>query len=757
MKNRILAALLALFVFIPSSAIPAPLPGIGTRKVPDANIINYYFTTSVTAGVYSMGPAYPIATLDFELGSGFDGVLYACDTSDGGGDADLSDDGECVSLATLNADTSRTEMKAQKRYYVIDVNTAGTGRLTIKGSYDQVAAGGGGPEVFSVFDYGAVGDGTTNDRAALQAAAEDACTYAGSERPILDFRKSDGSAASFRLGSSTDNSFFTAGILLNTDVCTTAVRFQGDCDDVSNTKLLAGGNDGQALVTVCDLGTEDSDTDCDPDTTVTTPAHEFVCLTFEDDDPILHGGQNTSVYEFASAISPAPVYAEAITWNSGADSGVVVKWDASRNYLVMGKDDGDVWPDTADTIVASSWSASPGAVIRGGGTNPNPNKGSNEGTHALYLKPCDNCRVERNVFTGLSDESIDVFKNSDNIVITQNSASGISQSGEGGSFISYDGSSGGKIFDNTCSGGFGNAGLETGACYVISTNSSTAVTGLVMSNNTCTETGTGADAIEACLSVGPNLANISGVEITALNLTTNASGDTDAILFDGGSGYTIQANFYDFAHTGGGRVYNGDSTQNDHDIKFFSPDVSYTFAGTNRAGFNSVDLYGGTVESTAYNGALVSLGGTYGNYVVYGVDFDCQGSCVYLSSPSNKVHANTFTSVGDGAGIDFAVRELAGSTNAAVNENVVVAHTNANAYCMRPQIHTEKHTHTQTRTQTSTRARTRPRTCTCTSTRTRTRTCTRPHTHTHTITNTHIHAHTRPTHTHSMDIHTHIA
>jgi len=146
---------IALALLIGASASGQSLPGYGgglsggTIRVHPVS-----FTSSQAAGVYSFGLAFPLATMDFERGSAFVGVLYACDTNapDTDGDADLSDEAACEQLATLSADTANSSMKAKKLYYAVDINTAETGtnvsRLTIKGTFDQVASS-GAPAAFS--------------------------------------------------------------------------------------------------------------------------------------------------------------------------------------------------------------------------------------------------------------------------------------------------------------------------------------------------------------------------------------------------------------------------------------------------------------------------------------------------------------------------------------------------------------------------------------------------------------------------------
>lgn len=111
----------------------------------DKDVVGYKIdlTSSLyPAGVYTIGKAFPGAVLDFEFGASISAILYACDTQDGAGDNDLSNDDECVALATLAAaDSTVDPLEAKKLWYVLDINTAGSGTLTIKGSWDQVSGG----------------------------------------------------------------------------------------------------------------------------------------------------------------------------------------------------------------------------------------------------------------------------------------------------------------------------------------------------------------------------------------------------------------------------------------------------------------------------------------------------------------------------------------------------------------------------------------------------------------------------------------
>tara|TARA_R110000868_G_scaffold4386_3_gene27568 strand:- start:3842 stop:5632 length:1791 start_codon:yes stop_codon:yes gene_type:complete len=522
------------------------------------------------------------------------------------------------------------------------------------------------PSSFSPFDYGAVGNGIADDSAAVQLAATAACTY-GSDA-ILDMTRANGSAVQYRFGSATNNSFFTSGVRFLSEVCTNAVTITGDCNDRTNVKVLTGGNNGQALFSTCKQDDAISTTCEDDATSVTSQAYTFQCMTIEDDDPILHGGQNSATYQLASAPVPTPVYEEVVTYTGG--SGVVVEWDASRLLLVVGSSEPDDLPTTVVALTGASFgTVTPSSVAR---------EKSVEGTHGVYLKPCDNCRVERNNFIGLSDEGVDMHAKSDNVTIIQNNCTGISSSGEGGSCINFDGTSGGFLAENTCEGGKGSAGLATGSCYTIATNAATITDDLRFANNTCVEDGTGENAIETCIVIAALGSNMTNIVLSDITLTTTASGNTEAIVINNGATYTSQVDIYDLTHTGGGRIFDEDSFQNDNQVTLWNPTIDYT--GTIHlnavAGLN---IYGGTISKGGGSGSTVTLIGDY-PHTIQGVNFlDCANSCIYLSSSSNKVIGNTFTSVGDGGGNDYSVRELAPGNNNVVNENQTLEITGAAA------------------------------------------------------------------------------
>ena len=112
-----------------------------------AKIYRNEITSSVTAGVYTIGEAWTSAQIDFVLGSAFSGTLYVCAVAN----ADLDLDGSvdtaagCDSVVALSADASSSKVTG-KQYYVLDINTAESGsnisRLTIRGTNEQAKTGG---------------------------------------------------------------------------------------------------------------------------------------------------------------------------------------------------------------------------------------------------------------------------------------------------------------------------------------------------------------------------------------------------------------------------------------------------------------------------------------------------------------------------------------------------------------------------------------------------------------------------------------
>lgn len=145
MIKNLFALLLAVIAFaIPSSAAP---PNVqrqardGDTAV-DFGMMTVDFNTTNTAGVYSLGFSYPLFSLDWSNGAGgFTAELHVCDTPNGGGGGDLSASGECTLVtALLTTNLTVESFKSKKRYIVIEITTEGTGKLTIKGSWDQISS-----------------------------------------------------------------------------------------------------------------------------------------------------------------------------------------------------------------------------------------------------------------------------------------------------------------------------------------------------------------------------------------------------------------------------------------------------------------------------------------------------------------------------------------------------------------------------------------------------------------------------------------
>lgn len=107
----------------------------------DFGMMTVDFTASNTAGVYSLGLSYPVFSLDWSESSGFSGEIHVCDTPNAGGASDLSASSQCDLVATLgSADSSVGSFSSKKRYILVEIATAGTGYLTIKGSWDQISS-----------------------------------------------------------------------------------------------------------------------------------------------------------------------------------------------------------------------------------------------------------------------------------------------------------------------------------------------------------------------------------------------------------------------------------------------------------------------------------------------------------------------------------------------------------------------------------------------------------------------------------------
>jgi hypothetical protein len=144
MIKNFLISLLTILAFAMPSYAAAPSVKKQARDGDtsvDFGMMTVDFVTSNTAGVYSLGFSYPLFSLDWSNGAGgFAAELHVCDTPNGGGGGDLSASGECTLVTALaTTDLTVESFKSKKRYIVIEITTAGTGKLTIKGSWDQIS------------------------------------------------------------------------------------------------------------------------------------------------------------------------------------------------------------------------------------------------------------------------------------------------------------------------------------------------------------------------------------------------------------------------------------------------------------------------------------------------------------------------------------------------------------------------------------------------------------------------------------------
>lgn len=189
-KNFLIPLIAVILFSLPSSA---GSPSVqrqardGDTSV-DFGMMNVDFNTSNGVGIYSLGLSYPIFSLDWSSGAaGFNAGLYVCDTPNGGGTSPLSGSSECVSVTTLQTtDLTVESFKSKKRYIVIDIISAGTGRLTIKGSWDQISGGSsefidadGNGLYESAYIWDADGDGSSAVVCTAKDSPDPACKVAG--------------------------------------------------------------------------------------------------------------------------------------------------------------------------------------------------------------------------------------------------------------------------------------------------------------------------------------------------------------------------------------------------------------------------------------------------------------------------------------------------------------------------------------------------------------------------------------------------
>lgn len=127
---RIILSALALCLMAPS-----------INQLPKSSGTGYSvtFTETDVAGFHTVGAAFGIATAGFELGSGFVGNLYACESVAANFSAD-----DCDLITVLSADVSPPIVITSTRlWYVVEITTAdsagNSSRLVIRGTDGQVS------------------------------------------------------------------------------------------------------------------------------------------------------------------------------------------------------------------------------------------------------------------------------------------------------------------------------------------------------------------------------------------------------------------------------------------------------------------------------------------------------------------------------------------------------------------------------------------------------------------------------------------
>lgn len=95
-------------------------------------------TENDLAGISTVGISFPLALVGFELGSSFEGNIYACELPQSGS---ITAD-ECDLIIALTADLAPIEHQTTRLYYVLEITTpegAGTtSRLVIRGTNEQL-------------------------------------------------------------------------------------------------------------------------------------------------------------------------------------------------------------------------------------------------------------------------------------------------------------------------------------------------------------------------------------------------------------------------------------------------------------------------------------------------------------------------------------------------------------------------------------------------------------------------------------------
>lgn len=202
----VLMFLSVLFMVPSAQANKVRLPGLfspGTNPVLAADLSNQ------APDIYFIGPVFHSHTVDFTLGSSFNGDLYQCDTQD----ADIDEDGNidasanCLLITNLVADIFVPANSSRRRYYILKVNTAETegniSTLTIKGTFSQVHVF---PEILLIGDSFTEGTLSLSNGTDITGCFQDACYVArltvalGNKFKIINAGKGGATTADFLPG-----------------------------------------------------------------------------------------------------------------------------------------------------------------------------------------------------------------------------------------------------------------------------------------------------------------------------------------------------------------------------------------------------------------------------------------------------------------------------------------------------------------------------------------------------------------------------